>query len=140
MYFNRGAEDSSAVIAGSADPGRLGRSAYTYFHLPMVAGIIVTAVGDQLTIAHPAERSNAAAAAILGGAALFLIGHALFKRAVFGRLSVPRLVALAVLVALVPVSVAVPSLALAGAVTLTLAGVAAWDTLTHPLPAHAASA
>jgi low temperature requirement protein LtrA len=42
------------VIAGSADPGRLGRSAYTYCHLPMVAGIIVTAVGDELVIATPA--------------------------------------------------------------------------------------
>jgi low temperature requirement protein LtrA len=38
IYFNRSAEDGRAVIARLADPGRLGRVAYTYFHLPMVAG------------------------------------------------------------------------------------------------------
>ena len=44
----------------SDDPGRIARSAYTYSHLPMVAGIIVTAVGDELVIGHPtrARRSR----------------------------------------------------------------------------------
>ena len=49
----------------------------------MVAGIIVTAVADELTIAHPGGHTSAATAAvILGGPALFLAGHALFKWAV----------------------------------------------------------
>ena len=41
IYFDRGARLASDVIAASDDPGRLGRSAYTYVHVPMVAGIIV---------------------------------------------------------------------------------------------------
>ncbi len=56
VYFDRAAEDSSEAIGLAGDPGRLGRSAYTYFHVPMVAGIIVTAVADELTIAHPGGR------------------------------------------------------------------------------------
>ena len=50
IYFDRGARLASAVIAAADDVGRQGRSAYTYFHVPMVAGIIVTAVADELTI------------------------------------------------------------------------------------------
>jgi low temperature requirement protein LtrA len=124
------------VIAHSADPGRLGRSAYTYFHLPMVAGIIVAAVGDELTIAHPGGPTSAAtAAAVLGGPALFLAGHFLFKWAVFGALSAPRLAAIVALAALVPVSLVVPPLALAGAATLILAAVVVYDARAHPQPA-----
>lgn len=130
IYFDRSAEDSGAVIAGSEDPGRLGRSAYTYFHLPMVAGIIVCAVGDELTIAHPGGHTDLAVAAVLlGGPALFLAGHALFKRAVFGVLSAPRLIAIAALAVLIPVSLVAPPLLLAALATLVVAAVAVADGL-----------
>jgi low temperature requirement protein LtrA len=129
VYFDRSAEDAGEVIAGSADPGRLGRSAYTYCHLPMVAGIIVTAVGDELTIAHPGGHAGVATAAtVLGGPALFLAGHALFKRLVFGRLSVPRLLAIAALAALWPARSALSPLLLAAAATLVVAAVPVSDT------------
>ena len=96
LYFDRSAESAAGVIERSADPGRLGRSAYTYLHLPMVAGIIVAAVGDELSIAHPGGPMTApTAATLLGGPALFLLGHLLFKRAVFGTPSPSRLAALA---------------------------------------------
>ncbi|HKG24122.1 MAG TPA: low temperature requirement protein A, partial [Thermomicrobiales bacterium] len=38
VYFDRAAEAAGEVIARMTDPGRLGRSGYTYFHIPMVAG------------------------------------------------------------------------------------------------------
>jgi low temperature requirement protein LtrA len=117
------------VIAESADPGRLGRSAYTYCHLPMVAGIIVTAVGDELVLAHPGGHADAATTTVLLGPALFLAGHALFKRLVFGRLSVPRLLAIAVLAGLWPLGSAVPPLLLSLAATVVVAAVAASDSL-----------
>jgi low temperature requirement protein LtrA len=129
IYFNRSAEDGRAVIARSADPGRLGRVAYTYFHLPMVAGIIVAAVGDKSTITDPGGDADAAAiATVLGGPALFLVGHVLFKRALLGVLSVARLVAIGALVALVPLGWVVSSLGLATMATLVLAAVAGWDS------------
>jgi low temperature requirement protein LtrA len=135
LYFDRAAEDSGVVMASAKDPGRLGRSAYTYFHLPMVAGIIVAAVGDELMIAHPLDPSSAAAAAvILGGPALFLAGHILFKWAVFDHVSRPRLAAILALAALAPLSPLVPSVCLAGAATLVVAAVAVWDARMYPAP------
>ena len=58
IYFNIGAERGSREITVSADPGRYARAVYTYFHIPIMAGIVVCAVGDELTIAHPAGTWN----------------------------------------------------------------------------------
>jgi low temperature requirement protein LtrA len=130
VYFDRSAEDAGEVIARSADPGRLGRSAYTYCHIPMVAGIIVAAVGDELMLAHPGGHTGAATAAtVLGGPALFLAGHGAFKRMVFGRVSVPRLLAVLALGGLWPLSPVLSPLLLAAAATLVVAAVAAADAM-----------
>jgi Bacterial low temperature requirement A protein (LtrA) len=73
IYFDRGAQLASDVIAASDDPGRLGRSAYAYFHVPMVAGIIVPAIADELTIADAGGDVTAGTAAVIfGGPALYL--------------------------------------------------------------------
>jgi len=141
VYFDRSAEDAGEVIARSADPGRLGRSAYTYCHIPMVAGIIVAAVGDELMLAHPGGHAGAATAAtVLGGPALFLAGHALFKWAVFEVVSVPRLAALLALAALAPLSLVVSPVVLSAAGSLVVAGVAAWDVRVHRQLARLSSA
>ncbi|MER6944176.1 low temperature requirement protein A [Nonomuraea sp. NPDC000554] len=134
VYFDRTADAAAEAIAGSDDPGRLGRSAYTYMHLPMVAGVIVAAVGDELAIAHPlGEVSLGTALTVLGGPALFLTGHALFKRAVFGYVPVNRVVAIGVLAAAGVLVVLMPSvmppLVLAGLATLVVGGVAAWESV-----------
>ena len=85
IYFARSDEAARGAFSSSEDPGRLARSAYTYFHLPMIAGIIAIAAADELTVAHPGEHGTPASVALsLGGTALFLAGHALFKWAVFG--------------------------------------------------------
>lgn len=125
IYFDRAAEFSTLIIERDDDPGRLGRSAFTYFHLPMVAGVIVTAVADELTIAHPTGHTDTATlAVVLGGPAMFLLGHALFKLAVFGTWSMPRIIALGALVLLVPVGTVVSPLALATCATVVVAAVA----------------
>jgi low temperature requirement protein LtrA len=133
VYFDRSAEDSGRRIASSGDPGRLGRSAYTYFHLPMVAGVIVIAVADERVIAHPTgPGSLAVTATVLGGTALFLFGHLLFKRAVFGTWSLPRLVAIVVLAALIPVGGVVAPLALGCCAAAVIVGVVVADLIRHP--------
>ena len=58
----RGADRSAAPRPLSDDPGRLARDAYTYIHIPIIAGVIVTAVGDELVIAHLIQRLDAARA------------------------------------------------------------------------------
>jgi low temperature requirement protein LtrA len=130
IYFARSAEAAREVLTSTEDPGRLGRSAYTYFHLPMVAGIIAVAAADELTVAHPGEPGTLDSIALtLGGTALFVAGHALFKWAVFGVLSWLHVVAVAALFALIPVGFAIPTLALSGAAALIVVGLAVWETL-----------
>ena len=58
IYFNIGAERGSHQIAHSEDPGRIARGVYTYFHIPIVAGIVVCAVADEMTIKHPVATWN----------------------------------------------------------------------------------
>lgn len=97
IYFHRHAEAASEVFSSSEDPGRIARSAYTYFHIPMIAGIIAVAAGDELFVAHPMDAGTLdTISPTLGGAALFLAGHALFTLAVFGSVAISRLVALVV--------------------------------------------
>jgi low temperature requirement protein LtrA len=132
IYFSRSAEAAREVFSSSEDPGRMGRSAYTYFHMPMIAGIIAIAAADELTVAHPGEHGTLASITLtLGGTALFLAGQAFFKWAVFGVLPWSRAVAVAALMALIPVGFAIPTLALSGAAGLIVVGLAVWDTLAY---------
>jgi low temperature requirement protein LtrA len=136
VYFDRSAGDAAEAIAHSDDPGALGRSAYTLLHIPMIAGIIVTAVGDELAIAHPlGHTSPETLATVLGGPALFLAGHALFKKAVFGVVSIPRLAAIVALGLVALIGRDWAPIALATAALVILAGVSVWDARTeHQLP------
>ena len=58
IYFHKGAEAGSEQISKSARSGRLARLAYTYLHMPIVAGIILTAVADELVLKHPTGHSD----------------------------------------------------------------------------------
>ena len=58
IYFHKGAEAGSEQISRSSEPGRLARLAYTYLHMPIVAGIIVSAVADELVLKHPDGHSD----------------------------------------------------------------------------------
>jgi low temperature requirement protein LtrA len=128
IYFNVGAARGSRLIASSADPGRLGRLAYTYLHLPIVAGIIVAAVGDELVLAHPTGHgSPAGTAAILGGPALYLAGNLLFKRATAERMPLSHLGGLVLLALLIPPATLASPLATTTATTLVLVLVAVWE-------------
>src|ERR687893_2190708 len=132
IYFARSAEISREIITTSEDPGRMARSAYTYFHLPMIAGIIAIAAADEFIVGHPGDRGTTASIALtLGGTALFLAGHAFFKWAVFGLLPWSRAVAIAALAGLIPVGFALPTLALSSAAVLIVVALAAWDALAY---------
>ena len=131
VYFSVAAEDASEEFTRSDDTGRLARSAYTYCHMPLVAGIILSAVSDEFVLAHPNHHADPfQAVAILGGPALFLFGNLMFKRTVFEGFPlshVAGLAMLAMLAALMPFTTTL-ILAAAAAGVLFITGV--WENIS----------
>jgi low temperature requirement protein LtrA len=128
LYFDRSAGDAARVIAASDDPGRLGRSAYHLIHPVMVAGIIVSAAADEVALADPGAVGRTATSwMILGGAALFLAGHAAFKAVVWRTPSWPRIGAVAVLALLGLAAPHISALALGACAAAVIVAVAVID-------------
>ena len=133
LYFDRSAGDAAEVIAASADPGRMGRTAYHLIHPIMVAGIIVVAAGDQVVLSRPgATGVTSTGWLILGGTALFIAGHTAFKIAVWRVVSWPRVAAIVVLGLLGFAAGYLPALALGLCAAVVVVGVAATDYRAHP--------
>jgi low temperature requirement protein LtrA len=133
IYFDRAAADSAEVIARSDDPGRLGRSAFHWVHPLIVAGIIVSAAADEVVLHDPSSRGVLSTSwLVVGGAALFLFGHAVFKAVMWHVVSWPRVVGAAVLFALLAVAPHVTALTLSVAALVVVLAVAVADRVTHP--------
>ncbi|GIG86969.1 low temperature requirement protein A [Plantactinospora endophytica] len=129
VYFHRAGHVLPTAITSARHPARLGISA-AFSHLPMLAGIVLTAVGYELSIAHPfGDTAPAWLVAILGGPTLFLAGRAAFEHQIFARISRSRLYALVTLVVLAPALAFVPPLAVSAAAAAVLAAVAGADIL-----------
>lgn len=86
IYFDTGAKRAEHHIAHHEDTGSVARSAYTYAHIPIVAGIILAAVVDEQVLAHPYGHVEPFFLwALVGSAFLFLGGVMIFKRMTSGR-------------------------------------------------------
>src|SRR4051794_2710605 len=108
----------------------MARDSYTYLHLPMVAGIILFALGAKKTLAHLDEHlSTVAAVALCGGLALYLAGLVAFRLRNLGTLNRQRCVTVAVLLALIPVAHRVDALAAMSIVALACCGLVAYEAL-----------
>src|SRR6185503_6325346 len=91
--------------ATAEERGRIGRDIYTYLHLPIIAGIVLVAVGDELVIAHPTDALHDAGALVaLGGPALFLSGLMACAARLGQAQSVARAVAVVALLAALPLA------------------------------------
>jgi low temperature requirement protein LtrA len=110
----------------------LARDSYTYLHLPMVAGIVVFAIGVKRTLIdvggalHPVP-----AAALCGGVALYLLALSAFKRRNIGTFNRQRLVVAAFLVALTPLATALPALAALGLVAAASCGLIGFEVVRY---------
>lgn len=81
LYFDMGAERGASMISGHAQAGRVARNAYTYTHMPIVLGVVISAVGDALVMEHATGTASHELVLVqTGGALLFLIGLGFFKR------------------------------------------------------------
>ena len=88
------------------------RDSFSYLHFPMVAGIVLMALGFKRTFADvSAELHAVAAVALLGGTALYLLAHVAFRWRNVHRFSAQRALAAGVCLALIPAALALPALA-----------------------------
>jgi low temperature requirement protein LtrA len=131
IYFHKGAEAGSERISQSAEPGRMARLAYTYLHMPIVAGIIVTAVADELVLSHPGGHSDTKTVlSAIGGPLLFLIGTILFKHSVRGWLQLSHVIGIAALAVLAWFAGELSPVWLSIWTTMILLMVAVWETIS----------
>src|SRR5215217_5081512 len=133
LYF-----DVVALVAvrrlENAAPGRernsIGRDSYGYLHLPMVAGIVLLALGLKKTLGHVEEPLKLIpAVAMLGGTAMYLIAHVAFRLRNVHTLSVQRLLCAIALVALIPAAVELPALATLAIAAALLSALIVYETL-----------
>ena len=88
----------------------LARDSFNYFHLPMVAGIVLLALGLKKSFVDiDAELKLVASFALFGGVALYLLGHLLFRKRNMGSWNVQRAVVMVLLLACVPLGVMAPA-------------------------------
>ena len=130
VYF-----DVVAIVAGKrlveAEPGKvqneMARDSYSYLHLPMVAGIVLVALGLKTTIGHTGEHLHTVPAfALLGGLAIYLFGHVAFRYRHVHTINRQRLLLGIVLLILVPVATEVPALA-----AVAVANVLIWTMIAY---------
>jgi low temperature requirement protein LtrA len=131
IYFHKGAEAGSEQISRSSEPGRLARLAYTYLHMPIVAGIILSAVADELVLTHPADHSDLKTVlSAIGGPLLFLIGTILFKHTFRRFLQLSHGVGIVALCILAWFASGLSPLMLSILTTAILVVVAVWESIS----------
>ncbi|HET9248309.1 MAG TPA: low temperature requirement protein A [Actinomycetota bacterium] len=119
---------------------RMARDAYSYLHLPMIAGIVLVALGIEEVLHLVAETTDGhrtdplellALAALYGGAALFLLGHVGFKWRTWGLLTFRRVIVAGLLLALIPVAAELPALGSLGLLTAVLVALIASEAFRY---------
>ena len=128
VYFNIGAERASRQIARSDDPGRLGRSGYTYLHILIVAGIIVSAVANELVLSHPLGHTDLGTLLVIVGApAVYLLGTASFKSLTAPNVPLSHLIGLGLLALVASAAMIASPLVLSAGTSASLIVVAVWE-------------
>ena len=111
----------------------LARDLYSYLHLPLVAGIVLFALGVKTTLGHVHDPLDViSAVGLCGGLALYFAGHVANRLRTGGGWGHGRPVATVVLLALVPVATVVPALAAIGLVALVCVALIAYEALRYP--------
>lgn len=129
IYFHHGQEEASRKAEHADEKAKIAQNLFNYGHLPIVAGIILTAVGEDFSLSHAHEGTRMRESlAILGGPILFLAGNIGVKIAATYQRPISHFAGVAALCLLLPVP-GVPLFALQLASTGILLLVALWEYL-----------
>ena len=134
LYFDVAAiiARRSLVQATGMALHRLALHAYSYLHLPMIAGIVLFALGLKTTVDHPGDAlAMVPAVALCGGAALYLLAHIAFLFRATGRIFRRRTIGAVALLALIPVAYEIPALAALALVSAVCTLVVTYEVLRH---------
>jgi low temperature requirement protein LtrA len=111
---------------------RIARDSYSYLHLPMIAGIVLIALGVKKTLGGVDEPlKTIPAVALFGGVALYYAGHLGFRLRNVGTINRPRLVALVLCLALIPLGTEVDAVAALALATAVTSGVIAYEAVRY---------
>jgi low temperature requirement protein LtrA len=135
LYFDVVALFAARHLARAAE-GRernaMARDSYSYLHYPMIAGVVLLALGAKKTLEHVGDELTApTATALLGGAALYLLGHLAFRLRNVGTLNRPRSVGVVVLLGLIPVATHVPALVALCLLAAVLAAIVVYEAVRY---------
>jgi low temperature requirement protein LtrA len=126
LYFDYVARIAERRLELAVNRTALARDGYTYLHVLIVAGVIVSAVGDELVIAHPSDvLTGAEVAAVVAGPAIYLLAHVLFRLRLTGTVSSKRLGGALACLAVGLLGGVLPALALAAVLVAVLVAVIA---------------
>jgi low temperature requirement protein LtrA len=131
LYFDYVARIAQRRLELAENRTRMARDGYTYLHVAMVAGVIVSAVGDALLIDRPGDTlPRGQVAAIVAGPALYLAAHVAFRLRLAGSVSVKRLGGAVACLAAGLTGAVLPALAVAVLVLAALAAVIGAEQLS----------
>jgi low temperature requirement protein LtrA len=120
------------LAAAGRERNTLARDSYSYLHFPMVAGIVLGALGIEATLAHYDEALDGEHAfALLGGTAIYLLAHVVLRLKNAHTVNVQRLALAVVLFALMPAAMNVPALATLAGVNVLLWAMIAYEHTTY---------
>ena len=130
LYFDYVARIAERRLELAADRTRLARDAFTYLHAAIVAGVVLSAVGDELVIAHPTDvLPGAEVAVVVAGPALYLLAHVALRLRMTGTISAKRLVGALACIAVGGVGTFAPALVVAALLVGVLVVVIASEQL-----------
>ena len=110
----------------------LARDSYSYLHFPMVAGIILFALGMKKTLGAVSDPLDIELAfALLGGVAFYLLGLVAFRFRHIHSINRQRLLLGVALFGLLPAAVELPALATLAILTALLCAMVAYETASY---------
>jgi low temperature requirement protein LtrA len=114
------------------EQNEMARDSYSYIHFAMVAGIVLVALGLKKTLGDVDDPLKIEPAfALLGGLAIYLLGHVAFRLRNIHTLNRQRLVLAAIFLALIPLAVEISALAILAVVNVLIWGLIVYETTRY---------
>ncbi|MGH9164968.1 MAG: low temperature requirement protein A [Acidimicrobiales bacterium] len=124
------AERRLIAAAVGREQNEIARDSYSLMHFPMIAGVVLIALGMKKTIAHVDQPlAPETAFALVGGLAVYLLAHVAFRYRNIHSINRQRLVLAVVLLALVPLADEVDALAALGGAALLMVGLITYEAI-----------